>query len=65
MRRKFLKDKLGRKPGDGNHLVNVKKDGSMKFFLVDFNAIDSDDDILNKMSSSQSAMNLNFTKVFG
>ena len=65
MGRKFLKDKLGRKPGDGNHLVNVKKDGSMKFFLVDFNAIDSDDDILNKMSSSQSAMNLNFTKVFG
>ena len=65
MGRKFLKDKLNRKPGNGNHLVNLKKDGSMKFWLVDFDTIDSDDDILNKMSSSQSAMNLNFTKVFG
>ena len=65
MARKFLKDKLGRKPGDGNFLVNLKKDGSMKFWLVDFNTLESDDDILNKMSSSQSTMNLNFTKVFG
>ena len=65
MGRKFLKDKMARKPGDGNHLVNLKKDGSMKFWLVDFNTIDSDDDLLNKMSSSQSAMNLNFTKTFG
>ena len=65
MGRKFLKDKLNRKPGDGNHLVNLKKDGSMKFWLVNFDTLDSDDDILNKMSSSQSAMNLNFTKTFG
>ena len=65
MGRKFLKDKLSRKPGDGNHLVNIMKSGSMKFWLVDFSTIDGDDDILNKMSSSQSAMNLNFTKTFG
>ena len=65
MGRKFLKDKLSRKPGNGNHLVNIKKDGSMKFFLVDFSIIDSDDDLLEKMSSSQSAMGLNFTKTFG
>ena len=65
MGRKFLKDKLGRKPGDGNFLVNLKKDGSMKFFNVSFTAIDSDDDILTKMGSSQSAMKLNFTKTFG
>ena len=65
MGRKFLKEKLARKPGNGNHLVNIKKDGSMKFWLVDFNTLESDDDILNKMSSSQSTMNLNFTKVFG
>ena len=37
----------------------------MKFFLVDFSIIDSDDDLLEKMSSSQSAMGLNFTKTFG
>ena len=37
----------------------------MKFWLVDFSTIDSDKDILEKMSSSQSAMNLNFTKTFG
>jgi len=65
MGRKFLKDKLGRKPGDGNFLVNLKKDGSMKFFNVSFTIIDSDDDILTKMGSSQSAMGLNFTKTFG
>jgi len=65
MGRKFLKDKLGRKPGDGNFLVNLKKDGSMKFFGVSFATIDSDEDILTKMGSSQSAMKLNFTKTFG
>ena len=65
MGRKFLKDKLNRKPGDGNHLVNIMKSGSMKFWLVEFAAIDNDDDILEKMSSSQSAMGLNFTKTFG
>lgn len=65
MGRKFLKDKLGRKPGDGNFLVNLKKDGSMKFFGISFTTIDSDEDILTKMGSSQSAMKLNFTKTFG
>jgi len=65
MARKFLKDKLQRKPGDGNHLVNIMKNGSMKFWLVDFAAIDNDNDILEKMSSAQSAMGLNFTKTFG
>ena len=65
MARKFLKDKLQRKPGDGNHLVNIMKSGSMKFWLVDFATIDNDDNILEKMSSSQSAMGLNFTKTFG
>jgi len=65
MGRKFLKDKLNRKPGDGNHLVNLMKSGSMKFWLVSFNALDNDEDILKKMSSSQSAMGLNFTKTFG
>ena len=65
MGRKFLKDKLGRKPGDGNHLVNIMKSGSIKFFLIEFSVIDSDDNILEKMGSSQSAMGLNFTKTFG
>ena len=60
-----LKDKLGRKPGDSNHLVNIMKNGSMKFFLIQFSVIDSDDNILEKMGSSQSAMGLNFTKTFG
>ena len=64
MGRKFLKDKLERKPGDGNHLVNLKKDGSMKFFHVTFAALDNEK-ILDNMGSSQSAMKLNFTKTFG
>ena len=41
------------------------KNGSMKFFLVEFSVIDSDDNILENMGSSQSAMGLNFTKTFG
>jgi hypothetical protein len=65
MGRKFLKDKLARKPGDGNHLVNLKKDGSMKFFHVTFTAIDGDKNLLDNMGSSQSSMKLNFMKVFG
>ena len=64
MGRKFLKDKLERKPGDGNHLVNLKKDGSMKFFHVTFAALDNEE-ILDNMGSSQSAMKLNFNKIFG
>ena len=65
MGRKFLKDKLARKPGDGNHLVNLKKDGSMKFFHVTFDKIDGNDNILDNMGSSQSSMKLNFLKTFG
>ena len=65
MGRKFLKDKLSRKPGDNNHLVNIMKNGSMKFFLISFDKLDSDEAILTKMGSSQSAMGLNFTKTFG
>ena len=37
----------------------------MKFWLVEFSIIDSDDNILEKMGSTQSAMGLNFTKTFG
>ena len=65
MGRKFLKEKLNRKPGDGNFLGNLKNEGSMKFFNISFNTIETDDDILSKMGSSQSAMKLNFTKTFG
>ncbi len=64
MARKFLKDKMSRKPGDGNHLVNLKKDGNMKFFGISFSALDSSDDLLNQMGSSQSAMKFNFSKIF-
>ena len=46
-------------------LVNIMKNGSMKFFLISFDKLDSDESILTKMGSSQSAMGLNFTKTFG
>ena len=65
MARKFLKDKMSRKPADGNHLVNLKKDGSMKFFGISFSTLDNSDDLLNQMGSSQSAMKFNFSKIFG
>jgi len=50
MARKFLRDKLERKPGDGNHLVNLKKDGSINIFHVTWASVD-DEKILDSMGS--------------
>ena len=61
---KLLEPKLERKPGNGNHLVNVKSDGDMKFFQIDFDKLDSDE-LLDDFVVKQSAIVIDFDKIWG
>jgi len=61
----LLEPKLRRKPGNGNHLVNVKSDGSMKFFQIDFDKLKNSEDLLTDFVVKQSAININFDKIWG
>lgn len=61
---KLLEPKLTRKPGDGNHLVNVKSDGNMKFFQINFSDLENDD-LLNDFVVKQSAIVIDFDKIWG
>ena len=62
---KIVLDKLSRKPGDGNHLVNVKSDGSMKFFYITFKQLEENSDFLSDFKVAQSAIAINFEKIWG
>lgn len=62
---KMLEAKLGRKPGDGGYLANILKNGDIKFFAINLDKLRSSDDLLNNFSAKQSALMLNFTKIFG
>tara|TARA_Y100000592_G_scaffold46334_1_gene73486 strand:- start:818 stop:1807 length:990 start_codon:yes stop_codon:yes gene_type:complete len=64
MGKKMLNDKLGRKPGNGGYLASVKLSGDCKFFGIDLAKIDNEG-ILDNMSVTQAALNLNFDKTFG
>jgi len=61
----LLKLKLKRKPGDGNHLVNVTADGDMKFFQIDFDKLKNSEDLLKDFVVKQSAIGINFDKIWG
>lgn len=61
----LLKYKLGRKPGDGGYLANVLKNGSIKFFAIKFDSLLDSDSLLNDFKVSQSAIKINFDKIFG
>ena len=61
----LLEPKLDRKPGDGNHLVNVKSDGDMKFFQIDFDKLKNSEDLLTDFIVKQSAIGINFDKIWG
>jgi hypothetical protein len=61
----LLGPKLKRKPGDGNHVANVKDDGSVKFFQIDFDKLQKSDDLLNDFEVKQSAISINFDKIWG
>ena len=62
---KLLEPKLNRKPGDGNHLANVKDNGEVKFFLIDFDKLKDSEDLLNDFVVNQSAISINFDKIWG
>lgn len=62
---KILEAKLGRKPGNGGYLANVLKNGDVKFFSINLDKLRTSKDLLNNFSAKQSAIYLNFAKVFG
>lgn len=62
---KMLEAKLGRKPGDGGYLANILKNGDIKFFAINLDKLRSSENLLDNFSAKQSALMLNFTKIFG
>tara|TARA_R110000796_G_scaffold192564_1_gene309207 strand:+ start:89 stop:1225 length:1137 start_codon:yes stop_codon:yes gene_type:complete len=62
---KLLEPKLNRKPGDGNHLANVKDDGKIKFFQIVFSKLKESEDLLQDFLVKQSSININFDKIWG
>ena len=67
MAKKFVGDKLARKPGYGGHLADMSISGFIRFWHIDKNKFDSYDDILGKatVGASQGAMKMHFNKIFG
>ena len=66
MAKKMITDKLGRKPNKNGpgYLASVKLDGDCKFFSIILDKTETPE-ILNNMSVTQAALNLDFEKTFG
>jgi hypothetical protein len=62
---KLLDAKLGRKPGDGGFFVDLDKSGKVIFYSIDLNKLRTSEDLLSSFSAKQSALVLNFAKIFG
>jgi hypothetical protein len=62
---KMIESKLSRKPGNGGYLVNVLKNGSIKFFKIDLEKVKSNENLLDNFAAKQSAIYLDFGKIFG
>jgi hypothetical protein len=62
---KMVESKLSRKPGNGGYLANVLKNGSIKFFKIELDKIASSDNLLDNFAAKQSAIYLDFGKIFG
>lgn len=62
---KMVESKLGRKPGNGGYLANVLKNGSIKFFKIDLDKLENNEDLLSNVAAKQSALYLDFGKLFG
>ena len=60
---KLVRSKLGRKPGNGGYLANVKPDGGLKFFQIDLDRL-KDEDLINSFKVSQSAILVKFSNIF-
>ena len=67
MGRKFLGDKLSRKPGWDKHLCNIEKNGFMRFWYVTEEKLNSYSDLLGKavLGASQGSIKVHFNKIFG
>ena len=62
---KMVESKLERKPRDGGYLANVLKNGSIKFYKIDLNKLETNEELLNHVAAKQSALYLDFSKLFG
>jgi hypothetical protein len=62
---KMIESKLNRKPGNGGYLANVLKNGSIKFFKIDLEKAKSSESLLDNFAAKQSAIYLDFGKIFG
>jgi hypothetical protein len=62
---KMIESKLNRKPGDGGYLANVLKNGSIKFFKIDLAKVENNENLLDNFAAKQSAIYLDFEKIFG
>jgi hypothetical protein len=62
---KMIESKLKRKPGSGGYLANVLKNGSIKFFKIDLSKLETNEDLLDNIAAKQSALYLDFEKMFG
>jgi len=65
MAAKMIESKLSRKPGNENYLANVLKNGSIKFFYIDFEKFETNENLLDNFAAKQSAIYLDFGKIFG
>jgi hypothetical protein len=62
---KLISSKLSRKPGNGGYLANVLKNGDIKFFAIDLDKVKDSDALLSDFNVKQSAIYVNFSKLFG
>jgi len=62
---KMIESKLDRKPGNNNFLANVLPNGSIKFFKIDFEKLRTNENLLDNFAAKQSAIYLDFGKIFG
>ena len=62
---KIVLDKLERKPGNGNYLANVLSNGNIKFFNITFKELENNPDFLSDFRIAQSAIAINFEKIWG
>jgi hypothetical protein len=62
---KLISSKLSRKPGNGGYLANVLKNGDIRFFAIDLGKVKDSDALLSDFNVKQSAIYVNFSKLFG
>ena len=62
---KMVESKLGRKPGNGGYLANVLKNGDIKFFKIELDKVKDNEGLLDNFAAKQSAIYLDFSKIFG